>query len=114
MTGVALSEELSRLMSVFGISADDLAMVLHTDRRTVYRWLADETYPQHDSRSRLQALTALEHRLRESFVSPEGARTWLQSESGYFGGLCPRDALLRGRIDAVNASLEALDTGSFV
>jgi hypothetical protein len=38
----------------------------------------------------------------------------LRSQSGYFGGLCPLDALLRGHIDGVDAALEALDSGVFL
>lgn len=111
---IALSEDLTRLMTAFGIAADDLAKVLKTDRRTVYRWLANDTYPQHESRERLRALLKLERRLGKTFVSPEAALLWLRSESGYFGGLRPLDALLRGRVDAVDAALEAMDAGVFV
>lgn len=109
-----LSEQLERLKSSLGISYEELAQVLGTDRKTVYRWLADETFPQAHNRDRLDALEALVDRLDDSFKTPEGAATWLHSKSGYFGGLRPIDALLRGRIDAVNAALEALGSGVFV
>jgi transcriptional regulator with XRE-family HTH domain len=109
-----LSEQLERLKSSLGISYEEMALVLGTDRKTVYRWLADETFPQAHNRSRLDALEALVDRLDESFKTPEGATAWLRAESGYFGGLRPIDALLRGRIDAVDAALEALDSGVFV
>ena len=111
---IVLSEQLDHLMTTFGISHSELAQVLGTSDRTVLRWLADETYPQHESRARLDDLDALALRLSESFTSPSGARTWLSAPSGYFGGLWPLDALLRGRIDAVDAALEALDAGVFV
>lgn len=109
-----LSEQLQRLTTKLGITYDDLAQVLGTDRKTVYRWIADETFPQTHNRARLDALEALVARLEDSFKTPEGAILWLQAESGYFGGLRPIDALLRGRIDAVDAALEALDSGIFV
>jgi hypothetical protein len=63
---------------------------------------------------RLDDLAALVKRLDESFDSSDGAQGWLRSESGYFGGLTPMDALLRGRIDRVDAALEALDSGIFL
>jgi transcriptional regulator with XRE-family HTH domain len=109
-----LSVRLELLMSSLGLSAIDLARALETSDRTVARWLADETYPQHDSRDRLDKLIRLDQRLAETFTTQEAAVAWLQSESGYFGGLAPNDALLRGRIDAVEAALDALDAGIFV
>jgi transcriptional regulator with XRE-family HTH domain len=109
-----LSEQLEHLKTRLGISYDELAQVLGTDRKTVYRWLADETFPQTHNRARLDALEALVDRLDETFKTREGASTWLHAPSGYFGGLCPIDALLRGRVDAVDAALEALDSGVFV
>jgi transcriptional regulator with XRE-family HTH domain len=111
---MVLGEQLQRLTTVLGISYDDLAAALEIDRKTVYRWLADETFPQAQSRARLDALESLADRLAESFKTPADAASWLHAESGYFGGLRPIDALLRGRIDAVHAALEALDSGTFV
>lgn len=109
-----LSEQLEHLTTSLGISYEELAQVLGTDRKTVYRWLADETFPQPHNRARLDALEALVDRLDTSFKTPQGSATWLRSRSGYFGDLRPIDALLRGRIDAVVAALEALDSGVFV
>jgi len=109
-----LSEHIRSLMIAFGISPHELAQVLQTSDRTVLRWLADDTYPQHETRKMLDELDALVHRLHTSFDPPEAAEAWLRSESGYFGGLRPMDALLRGRVDAVNSALEALDSGVFV
>jgi hypothetical protein len=115
MTGaLALNDHLTGLMTFLGISTAELARVLQTSDRTVLRWLTDETYPQHDARKKLGALDALAQRLRTSFESPEASLEWLRSRSGYFGGLRPLDALLSGRIDAVDAALEALDAGVFV
>lgn len=111
---IALGEVLERLMSRLGLSRGELARALGTSERTIVRWLANETYPQHVSRHKLDALDGLARRLEESFKTPEGAAAWLRARSGYFGGLCPLDALLQGRIDAVEAALEALDAGVFV
>jgi hypothetical protein len=111
---LALSDHLAKLMMYLDISATELARVLQTSDRTVIRWLADETYPQHDTRKKLESLDALVQRLRASFESPEAAVGWLHARSGYFGGLRPLDALLSGRIDAVDSALEAMDAGVFV
>jgi transcriptional regulator with XRE-family HTH domain len=111
---IVLSEQLEHLRSTLGISYEELAQVLGTDRKTVYRWLADETFPQAKNRARLDELESLVARLDESFKTHEGSAAWMHSPSGYFGGLRPLDALLRGRIDAVDTALEALDSGIFV
>lgn len=110
----ALSEQLEDLRTSLGISVDELAQALGTDRKTVQRWLAKETFPRTQNRARLDALEALVTRLDETFRTEEGAVAWMHAPSGYFGGLRPIDALLRGRIDAVDAALEALDSGIFV
>jgi transcriptional regulator with XRE-family HTH domain len=109
-----LGEQLEHLMNSLGISSAELASAVGASDRTVLRWLADQRFPQHESRDKLDALARLVERLDEAFVTPEAAAAWLRAPSGYFGGLCPLDALLRGRIDAVEAALEALDAGVFV
>ncbi len=111
---IDLGPHLEPLTVSLGISYDDLAHVVGTDRKTVSRWLAGESFPQPANRAALDALEALVVRLDDTFDGPEGVRLWLRSRSGYFGGLCPLDALLRGRIDAVSAALDALDAGVFV
>ena len=111
---IVLSELLGHLMTTLQISHTELAQALGASDRTVTRWLADETYPQHGSRAKLDELALLVQRLDETFKTPQGAATWLHARSGYFGGLRPLDALLQGRIDAVDAALEALDAGVFV
>ncbi len=111
---IQLSGHLDGLETTLGITDAQLAQIVGTDRRTVRRWRAGETFPQHDSRERLAALGDLVRRLGESFGSSPGAHRWLHTESGYFGGLRPIDALLSGRVDRVEAALEALDAGVFV
>lgn len=109
-----LSESLKRTMAVLGITPAELADALGVSDRTLARWLADETHPQHEARRKLADLEQLTHRLQDSFASPEAIAEWLHTESGYFGGLRPLDALSRGRIDAVDAALESILSGIFV
>ena len=111
---MALGQHLDHLMDYLQLTEGELAQAVGASPRSVARWRVDQSYPQHEARRRLDSLDALVRRLDESFTSPEGAVLWLRSESGYFGGLRPLDALLRGRIDAVDAALEALDSGLFV
>ncbi|MCA9859717.1 MAG: DUF2384 domain-containing protein [Thermomicrobiales bacterium] len=109
-----LSPLIERLTTELGISRAEFASALDASERSVARWTAGNTFPQHESRARLETMTALADRLRESFTEEDAAIDWLHAPSGYFGGLAPIDALLRGRFDRVEAALEALDAGIFV
>ncbi|MHB1005347.1 MAG: MbcA/ParS/Xre antitoxin family protein [Chloroflexota bacterium] len=57
---------------------------------------------------------ALRHRLLGTFTTAEAARAWLNAANRYLGGLTPADALRVGRLDRVEAALEALDSGVFI
>ena len=115
MAGLSiLGERIDHLTSSLGIDDAQFATVLGVQPRTVDRWRSEDAFPQHESLQRLEALVALVDRLHDSFKTPDGTIRWLHAESGYFGGLTPLDALLRGRIDLVDAALEAIDSGVFV
>jgi hypothetical protein len=59
-------------------------------------------------------LLGLDARLRETFDSAEAIRGWLNAENRYLGGLTPAEAVRAGRVDRVEAALEALDSGVFI
>lgn len=103
-----------RLSRDLGFSTATLAQATGTSPRTVERWRSGETLPQRDARRRLAALLALDARLRETFDSPEAIRSWLNAENRYLGGLTPAEAVQVGRLDRVEAALEALDSGIFI
>lgn len=103
-----------RLSRDLGLSTATLALATGTSTRTVERWRVGETLPQRDARRRLTVLLALDRRLRETFDSPEAIRGWVHAENRYLGGLTPADAVQVGRVDRVEAALEALDSGVFV
>jgi uncharacterized protein (DUF2384 family) len=103
-----------QLAAELGLSNDDIAQALGTNARTITRWRAGQTFPQHAARRRLAALLSLHHRLRDTFTTPEAARDWLHEANRYLGGLTPAEALRVGRFDRVEAALEALDSGIFV
>jgi hypothetical protein len=111
VTTPRMLEQLQRDLS---LSTNELAGVVRATPRTVKRWQESETYPQHVSRQRLDALIALDNHLGETFETPEAARSWLEADNRHLGGLTPADAIRAGRIDRVEAALEALDSGIFV
>jgi ribosome-binding protein aMBF1 (putative translation factor) len=110
----ALSRLIEDLSGTLGLSRDDLAHVIRAHPRSVERWHAGEAFPQREARERLDALEQLISRLRGTFASDDAARAWLQESNRYLGGLTPADALRAGRLDRVEAALEALNSGVFV
>lgn len=103
-----------RLSRDLGLTTATLAQATGTSTRTVERWRTGETLPQRDARRRLADLLTLDRRLHDTFDSSEAIRAWLHAENRYLGGLTPADAVKVGRVDRVEAALEALDSGVFV
>ncbi len=107
-------QAINQLEQTFGLSDGELADALAASPRTLDRWKANLTYPQHEARERLARLIVLGDRLKETFRTPEAIRLWLQTENRYLGGFTPADAIHLGRFDRVDAALEALDSGVFL
>jgi uncharacterized protein (DUF2384 family) len=96
------------------LTDDDLATAVGANRRTVQRWRDGTAHPQQAARARLAALIRFEQRLRDTFSSPDAARTWFHAPSRYMGGITPAEAVKAGRADRAEAALEALDSGVFL
>lgn len=96
------------------LSDEELAGALGATTRTVNRWRTGESVPQHASRERIESLVALIERLSATFRSADAATLWLRTGSEYLDGLPPIEALRAGRLDAVGAALEALDSGIYL
>jgi transcriptional regulator with XRE-family HTH domain len=111
---VAPGRAVEQLMGDLGLSKKELADALDATPRTLERWRAGGTYPQRDTRRRLAELVELDRHLQETFDDREAVRRWLSSPSRYLGGLRPVEAVRVGRVDRVEAALEALDSGVFV
>ncbi len=111
---VAPGQAVERLMGDLGLSKKELADALDATPRTLERWRTGGTYPQRDTRRRLAELVELDRHLRETFEDREAVRRWLSSPNRYLGGLTPVEAVRVGRVDRVEAALEALDSGVFV
>ena len=97
-----------------GLSRGEIANALGASPRTVERWHAGQTYPQHEARERLAELVAVEAHLGETFDDLESRSAWLHSGNPYLGGLTPLEVVRAGRVDRVEAALEALDSGVFI
>src|SRR5215204_1252591 len=79
-TTISLNQFLHEITASLRLTNADLAGAMQSSPRTIERWRAQATFPQHEARRRLDAL----------------------------------EALRAGRIDRVEAAIEALDSGIFV
>lgn len=103
-----------QLLEDLGLSRREMAEALDATPRTLERWRSGGTYPQVETRRRLAALLALDDRLKDTFAEREAVRAWITTPSRYLGGLTPAEAVRVGRVDRVEAALEALDSGVFL
>jgi transcriptional regulator with XRE-family HTH domain len=106
-------QALDSLQTGLGLSDEDLAGALGISARTLQRWRANTAYPQQVARRRLAALLSLQERVKGAFKSTDVQR-WSHAESRYLGGITPAEAIRAGRVDRVEAALEALDSGIFL
>jgi putative toxin-antitoxin system antitoxin component (TIGR02293 family) len=107
-------QALDQLEHDLGVTSPDLAAAVGASPRTLERWRADETYPQRAARERLAQLLQLDRRLRDTFSDTVAVREWLHAPNHSLGGFSPVAALRLGRVDRVEAALDALDAGIFV
>ena len=105
---------LRRSMDDLGVQPQDLRDIFRIDQRTLDKWLSGEAFPQRAARARLNELDALHRHLGETFSDMADARAWLGDPSRYLSGLTPLEVLRIGRVDRVEAALEALDSGIFL
>ena len=66
------------------------------------------------ARSRLDRLVALLQHLQQTFTTQEAVRSWMHTDNRYLALLKPAEVARAGRIDRIEAALEALDSGIFV
>ena len=90
------------LAGALGVGVDDIG------RGELTRSLSEDVV------SRIESLASLYKHLVETFSSSEAIPLWMRTDSRYLGGRTPADVLRDGRIDRVEAALEALDYGAFV
>src|SRR5688572_2600721 len=99
-------------MEDMGLSKKELADALETTPRTLERWRSGEPYPRHPVAPCRAGRT---RPLSSGHVRGSGAtRRWLGTPNRYLGGLTPVEAVRVGRVDRVEATVEALDSGVFI
>ena len=113
-TPETLAQVLDRLGRDLGLSPAELATVLNTTSAETAGWRAGAGGPPDEVGERLTKLRELYWRLCDTFNPPAIIPAYLRTGLPYLGGLTPADALLAGRVDRVEAALDALDHGIFV
>lgn len=107
-------QALDTLETGLGIPEEDLAEALNSSGRSLQRWRAGTAHPLQWARQRLAELLRLQQRAREAFKGQNAVRLWFHSQSRYLSGITPAEAIRVGRLDRVEAALEALDSGAFL
>lgn len=107
-------QAIEQLENDLALSSEELALAMGVSSRTLGRWRAGTTYPQREARQKLAELIALSHHLNDTFRTEKGIRAWMHASSRYLGGLTPAEAARAGRIDRIEAALEALDSGIYL
>lgn len=91
----------------------DLANLVGTNRRTVARWLAEQSEPRTDARRRLLEILAVLEAL-SAILQPQAAHDWLYSPNPLAGHQKPVEMLESGDWRSVLGLVDALAEGVFV
>jgi len=77
-----------RVIRAYGVSQEDLARIIHVNKKTIQRQEAKGSYSVEISDS-LMRLADVFARATEVFENKDEARAWLQEESTALGGITP-------------------------
>jgi hypothetical protein len=105
----AVERSLARVERVLGLSQAELAALLGV----VAPRLPEPAALSAEARRRLARLDGLAAWIEQTFA-PDSIAPWLHASSRDLDGRTPLEMLRAGRIDAVEAALEALDSGVYV
>ncbi|MFN0070225.1 MAG: hypothetical protein ACKVVP_01885 [Chloroflexota bacterium] len=105
---------IAQLRDDLGLVDDEIARAVGADRRSLEAWVAGTSYPQRARRQRLAELGTLRSHLLQDFQEVDAVRAWVQAPNGYLRGIRHVEAIVAGRIDAVEAAAEALASGVFI
>lgn len=114
MASQLLRETLTQLMDDLDLTREDVAGALGTTIRNIDRWYKGETFPQKEGRKQFDRLLAFRDRIQECFPLGRQVRQWMHTDNTSLGFIKPVEALKAGRLDRVEAALEAEAGGVFV
>ena len=105
-TSVDLDRYIDQLVENLGISKAELGQALEISERSIKRWQRGQSFPQYESRARLEELTALADRLLASFPDRPAIHAWLRAPHELNGGKSLVEAITVDRFDLVNLALD--------
>ena len=105
-TSVELDTYIDRLQSTLGLTKAELAQALEVSERSIKRWQRGKSFPQYESRARLEELDALADRLLAAFPDVPSIHAWLRAPSAQNAGKNLVDAITVDRFDIVNIALD--------
>lgn len=105
-TSIELDTYIDRLLDNLGLSKAELAQALEVSERSIKRWQAGKSFPQYESRARLEELDVLAVRLLASFPDRSAIHAWLRAPNASSDGRSLVDAILVDRFDLVNVALD--------
>jgi putative toxin-antitoxin system antitoxin component (TIGR02293 family) len=113
MVSALLPVGLERAHQHLNLTWRDLAEILDTTERSVYRWKAGNVDPGPTNLRRIHALLDLITLLDQTFGSASEARAWLTSKVPALGNRSPLELLKRGRVEEVQEILGRAAHGIF-
>ena len=106
------AKKLEQIREEAKLSRNDVARILGTTSRTVFRWARGNT-PRGESRERLLELAAVVDQLSK-VMRPEAASAWLFEPNPLLDMQRPVDLVGRGDYQRVCAAITAIAEGVFV
>ena len=105
-TSVELDRYIDRLLETLGLSRAELAQALEVSERSIKRWQKGKSFPQYESRARLEELEAMGDRLLDAFDNRPAIHAWLRAPSELNDGKSLVDAIVIDRFDLVDTALD--------
>lgn len=106
------AERLAALLDSSELDAADVARIVRTDRRTVSRWVNQETEPRWPNRERLLEFLAVMEKLHQ-VLKPSASYDWLYSPHPALDFKKPVDLLRQGEFREVLGLIDAMGEGVF-
>jgi DNA-binding transcriptional regulator YiaG len=108
-----VQEMLGQIRRDLGLTDAMIAGSLGVSSGIARDWRLGLAMPTAEATSRVRALADLSRHIQETFVS-DAIERWLQSPNPVLGDVTPVEAIQAGRIGAVEAALETIDSGIFL